>query len=645
MNLDFHRRESRPRAPVGEWVLAVLLSANLAWSTFALGGYPASVMAVSIGLTTALGVVCLIRCALARRGPIGPVAETSRAPGAQVAGLWLWPFVGYAAASAIWISPVPWLGWFDWAKWLQLAVIFGVTANGLRTPRPRQLVFIALALIAVGGVAIACYQRFVNPAWLMLGEVQVEQFLRRSSGPFGAPNSFAGLLLLLLPATAALTARRGGSAVERVGWGWVTAVLGVGLALTISRGAWIALATAVILAPLLLRNDGWRRRLRRASGVTVAVLVTGSVIYFAAPPARERLGRLVQDSGERSRPILWWGAWELFRANPVLGSGAGSFETGFEFHRPAGFSDRPEWAHNDYLNTLSDYGLIGMGLLGAGVVLTMRRRPRAEVLAKTRWGHDWTDSPAFRGGLALGLLAFALQLVVDFHLKLPALGLAFSTLAGLALNRGDRDHDEKRPGRPTPRFVPGVAAAALLTVGVGLVVHHWAEGWRTDARATLDRLARMASPEPAEIEAVQDQLRRAGTWSARNGSIWSDLADATMLLATTKDEPGEALGRAAELAADRALGCSAEVFEFWLQRGLARNLQGRWVEAGDDFARALALAPANARVWFYYAEHLSRNPSQRALAAGALELCLRLDPNCREAISLRQSLAAGATVP
>lgn len=643
MNPEFHRRELRPRATVGEWILAILLAANLAWTTFGLGGYPAEVMAVSMALTTVLGVTHLIGCALARHTQ-GADGETARAGGGQAAGLWLWPFVAYAAANVIWISPVPWLGWFDWAKWLQLAVIFGVTVNGLRSPGPRRLVFIALAGVAIGGVAIAGYQRFVNPAWLMLGRIQAEQFLTRSSGPFGAPNSFAGLLLLLLPATAALTARRSASAVERVGWGWVTAVLGVGLVLTMSRGAWIALGTAVIVAPLLLRNGSWRRRLRAASWATVAVVVTGSVIYFAAPQARDRLGRLVQDSGERSRPILWRAGWELFQSHPLWGTGAGSFETRFEFHRPAGFSDRPEWAHNDYLNTLSDYGLAGVGLLGAGVVMTLRRRPRTGMPAKKRT-NDWTDSPAFRGGLAVGVLAFALQLAVDFHLKLPALGMSCAMVVGLALHRGDRERGEEPPGNPVPRFIFWGASAALLAVGVGLVVHQRAEGWRMDSRASLDRLARVTAARALEIEAIQEQLRRAGSWARHNGSIWSDLADATLLLATTKEGNGAVLGRAAELAAERALGCSTEVAEFWLQRGLARNLQGHWAEAGDDFAQAIALAPANARIWFYYAEHLSRNPSQRALAVGALAFCLRLDPNCGEAISLRQRLAVGATVP
>lgn len=645
MNPEFHRRESRPRASAGEWIQAALLAVTLGWTIFGLGGYPAHVMAVSLALTLVLGAVHGVVLGLTwrrgRRDGAGGLALFHR-------GTWgIWLFVVYAAANVIWITPVPWLGWIDWAKWLQIAIVFAVASHGFRPPGPRRFVFVALALMAVSGVVLACYQRFVNPTWLMLGHVQAAQFLSRSSGPFGAPNSFAGLLLLLVPATAALAARRSASAVERVGWGWVTAVLGLGLVLTFSRGAWLAIAAAVIAAPLLVRTAGWGRRLRLVARASVAVLAVGSAVYVASPQARERFDRLAQDQGERSRPVLWRAAWKLFHANPVFGTGAGSFETGFELYRPAEFVDRPEWAHNDYLNTLSDYGLTGMGLLGVAVALALRSRWSAAGSGKSRGTPDWTESSPFRAGLGLGLLAFALQLMVDFHLKLPALGLAFATIAGLALSRNSNDQPTSAGvgGGVAVLLLVGLTTAGTVVIGFGLSRMFVAEGWREEARVRMDRLGRAEVVSLSEAEELEAQLRQASTYAPRNGAIWSDLADVIGLQATVAVERREALGRAAEQAADRALGCSSHVAEFWLQRGLARSLQNRWVDAGDDFVGAIARAPMSARTWFYYAEHLGRDPTRSALATGAVAFCLRLDPNHREAISLRQRLAASATVP
>ncbi len=631
MSPEPHRRDSLPRADGAEWAQALILSANLAWTTFSLGGYRAETMGVTILLTGLLAAVGLAR------GMGKPLA-------AHPASLWVWPFVVYAAANVFWISPVPWLGWFDWAKWLQAAVVFWVVSSHIRSAGPRRLVFFAIVLVAVVGVGLAGYQRFVNPTWLPLGSVQVEQFLHRSSGPFGAPNSFAGLLVLLVPATGALMARGGATATERVGWGWVTAVLLAGLALTISRGAWIALALALTAWPLF-GAGGWRwpRRIGMAASVVVLLLMLGGVVYSVAPKARERFEVLLRDSGERSRPILWLAALKLIREAPVWGAGAGSYDVLFERHRPVGFVDRPEWAHNDYLNTVSDYGVIGGILLAGGGWMALREGRRREE-RRTPSGVDWMDQPLFRLALGIGLLAFGLQLVVDFHLKIPALGLAFATIAGLALSREPRK-SEAAPGRLSP-FLPWLGVAMVGAVIVGLNPLYRAEGRRDEARHAIERMVLSDTPIPADrLKATQEELRDVTRRAPGNGQAWSDLAYATALVAAVETGRELELGRLAEAAADRALRCSAEVFEFWVRRGVARNLQGRWAEAGEDFARALTLAPASVTAWFYYADHLSRSPAQHALAAGALAFCLRLDPTHRQAIALRERLAMGARAP
>ena len=68
--------------------------------------------------------------------------------------------------------------------------------------------------------------------------------------------------------------------------------------------------------------------------------------------------------------------------------------------------------------------------------------------------------------------------------------------------------------------------------------------------------------------------------------------------------------------------------------------QGRWPEAGEAFARALGIAPANPWVWYYQSYHLSLMPSAKHLAIAAIDTCLRLDPGNRSGIALRQSLSS-----
>src|SRR5581483_950519 len=60
-----------------------------------------------------------------------------------------------------------------------------------------------------------------------------------------------------------------------------------------------------------------------------------------------------------------------------------------------------------------------------------------------------------------------------------------------------------------------------------------------------------------------------------NAQAWADLAYVTALQARGAPARAGALGRSAEAVADRALAASPFVIEFWIRRGVARDLQGR----------------------------------------------------------------------
>ena len=90
----------------------------------------------------------------------------------------------------------------------------------------------------------------------------------------------------------------------------------------------------------------------------------------------------------------------------------------------------PQWScllytsvHNDYLNTLCEWGAAGMGivvvtcgLLAWGVVRTWRaaRRPAND------FGARKSDRTAFLVGASAGLVAEMLHCIVDFNMQIPA---------------------------------------------------------------------------------------------------------------------------------------------------------------------------------------------------------------------------------
>ncbi len=683
-----------PRPSFWEWAQTALLAVNLAWTTLCLGGYLPETVVVTGVLTGLLLTVHLLECACVR----GP------APRFHPAGWLLLPFIVYAMANVLFVTPVAWLGWGDWLGWARMIVVFWVVLNGVRSPAPRAVLFGTLLALATAAVALGCYQGFGDHGWIMLGRRQASQFVGRASGCFGIPNSLAALLVLLLPAVGALAARPGVRMGSRVFFGGLAALFAFGLYLTISRGGWLALGLALAAWPLFAGRAALARRIGRAVGVGLLGVVAVGALYFAAPPVRARLDALVRDAGERTRPILWRGALAIFREHPMWGGGAGSFNVLFEQHRPANFQDEPQWAHNDYLNTLSDYGAAGFVLFfgACGVMIWRCRRSHSPSDAsrganllravpgdgrsktaplqdsshpEARWGqrapptesepsaiaslaHPWVQQ-----GLAVGLLAFAFQLFVEFHFKLPALAMAFAVCAALlvawrwpaaqfvapAPDAGPTNRDDLpingRPPRAAGwlRLVQGLAAPGVFAVTLFFVLpHDRAEALRYDAREAIDRLARPETPTTGRSVTrarAHEAFARAVALDPKNAQAWADLS--YVLSLWMHDEPARtvALGREAEVAARRALALTTILPEAWVRLGVALDMQDRWVEAGQYFARAVELASASVNIRYYYAYHLSLRPVTQALALATADACLLLDPSHRAAQALRQQLA------
>jgi O-antigen ligase len=632
----------RPAPSLWEWLQTALLAGNLIWTTLCLGGYRPETMVVAGGLTGAL---------LAAH-----VLSRGFAPGRRwhPAGWLLLPFLAYAVANILWVTPVPWLGWRDGFGWAEMAVFFWATVN-VTNPRCRRVLFATLVGLGLLEVVLAGYQRFLRPEWLMLGRTQADQFLGRSTGSFGIPNSLAAFLIVLLPVLGSL-AWHSWTRRARLIWLGVAAIFALGVVLTISRGAWTGLAVALVVWPLAAGKAGWGRRLGLALGVLTATAVVVGSLALASPKIRDRLVHLQSDAGERTRPILWQAGWRLFVRSPVTGSGAGSYDVLFERYRPFGFTLDPKWAHNDYLNTLSDYGAVGF-LLFFGAVGAIAWRC-ATGAPDDSDDENAFESPATLTALGIGLLAFALHLFVDFHLKMPALAMEVAIVAGLVVRRrwpvSTSLSVPARAQTPAPasslsRSLGVAAALAVLAGTVGLVLPAFrAEALRYRAREAVGRLASLTPDAPAygvDLAAARADLARAVALDPRNAQAWSDSALAASLQPFLEPNRTAELGREAEEAANRALAISQAIGDFWTWRGTAVDMQGRWAEATPYYEQATRLSPHRADPWYHYAYHLSLNPLERDATVHAAELCLRLDPENPNGQWLRQHLAISPKAP
>ncbi|MGW6915042.1 O-antigen ligase family protein [Kitasatospora sp. NPDC054939] len=271
----------------------------------------------------------------------------------------------------------------------------------------------------------------------------------RAVGTFGALDIMAMSTVVgfgLLAALALALAERGpaGSAPLRRALYAAAALLAFPLAVSFSRGSWIA--TAAAAAVLLLRADA-RLAVRNAVLALAASVVLIGGLGLGADGVTDRLGSIgsvsaAPDQSVSDRYDLWGTAGRIWQDHPVTGAGPKAFQQLRDSHAPLrlssgsdaadatiGFQREPLLSpHNMYFLVLSEQGLIGITAYAAlflGLLAGCLRRARGTGLA------------------ALALLTWVL---VDF--LYADIGGTTTVLTSVVLGLAARTAAEPAPARP-----------------------------------------------------------------------------------------------------------------------------------------------------------------------------------------------------
>jgi O-antigen ligase len=112
----------------------------------------------------------------------------------------------------------------------------------------------------------------------------------------------------------------------------------------------------------------------------------------------------------------------MFSARPLLGWGLGTFADVYPQFRSFYTNSQVNEAHNDYLQTLTETGILGFGIAMWLLVTAIRR-----ALQKTRnWSSDVNGILALAA--LLGISGILVHSLVDFNLEVPANALLFFVL-------------------------------------------------------------------------------------------------------------------------------------------------------------------------------------------------------------------------
>ena len=321
-----------------------------------------------------------------------------------------------------------------------LFMSFLIAANFFDTPQ--RLRTLANFLI-IFGLALAVFALVQHFTWegKLYWMRRVTSAGAGTGGPFVNRNHFAGYMEMLIPIPAALALSRATRGETRVFYGFAAAIMSIAEAASLSRGGMVSLAAGLLF---LAAISAWRSRdgshperkgsfsLRPAFLIVVMLgAIVAGVVWVGAD--FDILKRITHDplttSMATDRRGVWGDTLTIFFAHPILGIGLGAFETVYPIYGRGDGSFVIQFAHNDYLQVLSDSGIVG-GAIALWFIIVIARA----VMQVTRSADPFLRALGL--GSAAGVFALLVHSLFDFNLQIPSNALLFLLLAAIVSRAG-----------------------------------------------------------------------------------------------------------------------------------------------------------------------------------------------------------------
>jgi len=342
-------------------------------------------------------------------------------------------------------------------------------------------------------------------------------------------------------------------------------------------------------------------------------------------PLSERWTRLFEMKDVRT--TLSRAAVKQFALSPVVGTGAGTYLYYGRLFRPSEITADPVVAHNDFLQFLAEFGAIGLVVLAIFVFTqarhgwrTLRWLTEEHLVDQARLR---SDNLAITIAALSTLAAYGVHSALDFNLHIPANALLLSAVMGMLATQ-TRVTDR----RPEPsRWV----ALTLAALGVGLAL----ASMPTAPAEYFCHRARLAAGRGAYRSALS-LAKTAGEYDSRNPQIYRYLGEAHLAVAyEAPDTDRVASFRAAAESLQKAVDLFPQDRDLLAMLGEALDELGRFEEAEQVFARALAWDPNSHQMRFYYARHLAK-AGKKDLAVANYEQSLKLYWNLAAHLGLEE---------
>jgi O-antigen ligase/tetratricopeptide (TPR) repeat protein len=332
-----------------------------------------------------------------------------------------------------------------------------------------------IAWLAAGLAFLAIIQKFTSPQemYWVRGTSQNTDVL----GPWVNRNHYAGFMELVFPLVFALffhyrppfsyqqSFRKRlvalfsspGSNIHFFLWFAVILII-ASVFVSLSRGGILALTIGFFFFLLLLAykesNTGKSFKLLIIAAVLLAVT------WFGWDPILSRFNKTFTEAGMLTdgRMLIFKDCAPFIKDFLFTGSGFGTFIHAFQQYNTMPSTAIFDHAHNDYIELLTDGGIIGFSLVACFVVTIFR-----EGLQKLSIRRESYSVLVIIGGLT-ALFSFLIHSFSDFNMHIGANGLYFFFLCGVLVSAGNtRLHYRTRPSLLQPAS-PKLALISLTAI-------------------------------------------------------------------------------------------------------------------------------------------------------------------------------------
>ena len=298
-------------------------------------------------------------------------------------------------------------------------------------------------IIVLSGIFQAVYGSLMTLSGLEYSFFFEKEFFRgKATGTFISRNHFSGYLEMCLAVGIGLLIS-GLYTTHSITWReffqrLISSILGskirlrIGLALMVialvmshSRMGNTAFFTSLtvmgLLYLLIVKNPPRSVVILFVSLIVIDVFIVGA--WFGIDEVVQRLENTSTNSESRDEVVR--DTLTMIRDYPLVGTGGGTYEISFLRYKGSDISIYYHHAHNDYLEFLAEYGVIGMSFL----VLLVTSCLVAALLAMRQRNHALLKGMAFAS--SMGIIAILIHSTVDFNLQIPANAALFVALLAL----------------------------------------------------------------------------------------------------------------------------------------------------------------------------------------------------------------------